>query len=244
MSQPTSAASNEALFDRAKGLGLPPGLILLSVSAAILLAVGAWMVFFYAPLEKEMGFIQKIFYFHVPSAWIMLLSAPLMAYGSIAYLIQRKDKYDHLSDAGVELAILFGMLVLITGPLWGRKAWGVYWVWDVRLTSSLVMVLTLVACKIVRGYAGPNAKQIAAGLSILAVLNATFVYFSVDLWKGTHPPKLVQTLEPQMKQTFWTCVLAFHLAWGALLWMRLRMARLRTALDRLHMQVTEAGLDD
>ena len=87
-------------------------------------------------------------------------------------------------------------------------------------------------------------KQIAAGLALLAVLNATFVYFSVDLWKGTHPPKLIQTLEPQMKQTFWPSVLAFHLAWGAMLGARLRMGKLRSALDRLHMQATEAGLDD
>jgi len=235
---------NQALFDDSKGMRTPPLLMALAASAAVLIAVGAWMAFFYAPLEKEMGFVQKIFYFHVPTAWIMLNSAPLMAVGSVAYLITKKDKFDRLSDAGVELAILFGVLTVITGPLWGRKAWGVYWVWDVRLTSTLVMILTLIACKIVREFAGPNAKQIAAGLAVLAVLNALFVYFSVDLWKGTHPPKLVQTLEPRMKQTFWTCVLAFHLAWVALLWSRLRLAKLRTGLDRLHMMATEAGIDD
>jgi heme exporter protein C len=240
----TSAALNTSLFDNPKGLRTPPMLVALASTAAILMAVATWMVFFYAPLEKEMGFVQKIFYFHVPSAWIMLNSAPLMAVGSIAYLISKKDMFDRLSDAGVELAVVFGVLTLISGPLWGRKAWGVYWVWDVRLTSTLIMVLTLVACKIVRGFAGPNAKQIAAGLAVLAVVNALFVYFAVDLWKGTHPPKLVQTLEPRMKQTFWTCVLAFHLAWGALLWARLRMGKLRTGLDRLHMQATEAGIDD
>ncbi len=240
----TSAALNISLFDTAKGLRTPPLLVALASAAAIMMAVAVWMVFFYAPLEKEMGFVQKIFYFHVPSAWIMLNSAPLMAVGSIAYLISKKDKFDRLSDAGVELAVVFGVLTVISGPLWGRKAWGVYWVWDVRLTSTLIMILTLVACKIVRGFAGPNAKQIAAGLAVLAVVNALFVYFAVDLWKGTHPPKLVQTLEPRMKQTFWTCVLAFHLAWGALLWARLRMGKLRTGLDRLHMQATEAGIDD
>jgi heme exporter protein C len=225
-------------------MGTPPALVALSALSATLFAVVIWMIFFHAPTEKVMGFVQKIFYFHVPAAWMMLWSAPMMAFGSIAYLATRKDRWDRLSDAGVELATLFGALVLISGPLWGRKAWGVYWVWDVRLTSSLVLVLTLVACKIVRAYAGPSAKQIAAGLSILAVLNALFVWVSVDLWRGTHPPKLVATLAPEMKQTFWASVLAFHLAYAAMLWTRLRMGRLRTALERLQASASEAGLDD
>lgn len=232
------------LFDSKKGLTTPPMLLLLSLAAAGVIASAAWMVFFYAPIEREMGFVQKIFYFHVPSAWLMLWSAPLMAVGSIAYLVTKKDKWDRLSDAGVELAVLFGGLVMITGPLWGRKAWGAYWVWDVRLTSTLVLVLTLVACKIVRGYAGASAKQIAAGLSILAVINALFVWVSVDLWQGSHPPKLVQTLSAEMRSTFWLSVLGFHLAYGALLWSRLRMGKLRTALDRLQMKAVEAGYDD
>lgn len=213
--------------------GVPIGLAVLSVAAAITLFIGAYMAFFYAPTERVMGFIQKIFYFHVPAAWMMLLAAPLMAIGAIGYLVTRKNGWDRVADAAVELAILFGVLVLVTGPLWGRKAWGVYWVWDARLTSTLVLVLTLVACKIVRHYAGPSAKQVAAGLSVLAVLNGWFVWKAVDIWRGTHPEKLVDTLEPRMKLTFWICVLAFHLAFGALLWSRIRLAALEDAVDDL-----------
>ncbi len=232
------------LFDRDRAVGTPVGLIVLSVLAVALLFVGASMAFFYAPTEKVMGYVQKIFYFHVPAAWAMLLSAPLLAVGSIAYLATRRDRYDRLADAGVELALLFGAMVLISGPLWGRKAWGVYWVWDVRLTSTLVMVLTLVACKIVRSYAGPQSKTISAGLSALAVVNAIFVWFAVDLWSGTHPPKLVQQLDPRMGQTLWVCVLAFTLTYAALLWARLRLGLLDTAVERLHMKAAEAGVDD
>lgn len=213
--------------------GIPIGLAALSIAAAVTLFIGAYMAFFYAPTERVMGFIQKIFYFHVPAAWMMLLAAPLMAVGAIGYLITRKNGWDRVSDAAVELAILFGILVLVTGPLWGRKAWGVYWVWDARLTSTLVLVLTLIACKIVRSYAGPSAKQVAAGLSVLAVLNGWFVWKAVDIWRGTHPEKLVDTLEPRMKLTFWICVLAFHLAFGALLWSRIRLAALEDALADL-----------
>ena len=233
------------LFDDPRGLKTPSLLVALAIAAAITMALGAWMGFVYAPTEAKMGFVQKIFYFHVPSAWMMLLSAPLMAVASIAYLVTRSDRWDRLGDAAVELAILFGILTLITGPLWGRKAWGTYWVWDVRLTTSLILVLTLVACKIVRTYAGPNAKQIFAGLSVLAVANAIFVWKSVDIWKGTHPEKLTikGAMHPDMYDAFWVCVLAFHLTYGALLWSRLRMGRLRSGLDRLHMKAVEAGVE-
>lgn len=221
----------------------PLGLWVLGGLALVALLVGAGMAFGYAPTESKMGFVQKIFYFHVPAAWAMLLSAPLLALGSIAYLATRKDVFDRIADAGVELAILFGFMVLVSGPLWGRKAWGVYWVWDVRLTSTLVMVLTLVACKIVRSYAGPQAKTISAGLSLLAVVNAVFVWYAVDVWAGTHPPKLVQSLEPRMYRTLWVCVGAFTTAYGALLWERLRVGKLASSLEALQMRATEAGLE-
>lgn len=239
--------AKEELFDTSKGLPVPWALVGLSVLVGVLFPICIALVFFYAPLEKEMGYVQKIFYFHVPAAWIMLISAPVMAYSSIAYLWRRTDKWDRLNDAAVELAILFGVLVLISGPLWGRKAWGVYWVWDVRLTSSLVLVLTLVACKIVRAYAGPAAKQISAGLSVLAVFNAVFVYVSVDIWRGTHPEKVVNKsggLAPGMRLAFWLCVLTFILGYVVMLWTRVRAGKLRTALDRLRMKAIEAGLED
>lgn len=239
----SASSDTHELFDGKKPVRFSPYLTILSIIAAGLLMLGAWMAFYYAPEERVMGYVQKIFYFHVPAAWAMLLSAPLLAVGAIAYLITRRDGWDRLADAGVELAILFGIMVIISGPLWARKAWGVYWVWDVRLTSTLVMVLTLVACKIVRGYAGPQAKTISAGLSILALLNAIFVWYAVDLWSGSHPPKLVQKLEPRMFQTLWVCVSGFTVTYFTLVWARLRIGKLETAVERLHMNATEAGLD-
>ncbi len=219
--------------------------MVLSILAALGMAFGAWMGFVYAPTELKMGFVQKIFYFHVPSAWLMLLSAPLMAIAAIAYLVTRLDFFDRLSDAAVELAILFGLLALITGPLWGRKAWGAYWVWDVRLTSSLIMVMTLVACKIVRTTAGAAAKQISAGLAILAVLNAIFVWKSVDIWRGTHPPKLIVSgrMHGDMYDALWVCTIAFCVVYGVLLWTRLRLGKLRTGLERLQMRAAELGVE-
>ena len=220
-------------------------LVVVAMLAAVLLAYSLHQIFFFAPVEKIMGLVQKIFYFHVPAAWMMLLSTPLMAVGAIGYLTTRKDRFDDVADAAVELAILFGTLVLITGPLWGRKAWGVYWVWDVRLTSSMVLVLTLVACKIVRGYSGAASKQIAAGLSVLAVLNSIFVYVSVDIWRGTHPEKIVTkgNLAPEMKRVFWISVLAFHFLYAALFWARLRLKKRQNRVAEMRMEAVERGVE-
>lgn len=232
------------VFDDPGPLRTPPLLVALSLITGCLMATCAYLAFFYAPLEAKMGFVQKIFYFHVPSAWNMFLGVTLAAVGSVGFLIRRTDRWDRLGDAATELAIVFGALVLISGPLWGRKAWGAFWVWDVRLTSSLVLILTMVAAKIVRGYAGASAKQIAAGLTIFAVVDSAFVYYSVDIWRGTHPPKLIGSLDPQMKLVFWLSVFTFLLGFTCLLWVRLRMGKLKTAVERLHMLSTEAGLDD
>ncbi|MCK6549485.1 cytochrome c biogenesis protein [Myxococcota bacterium] len=222
----------------------PPLLIALTVVAAVMIVAAVWMTFFYAPVERVMGFIQKIFYFHVPAAWNMMMSVVIMAVASVGYLVKKTDAWDRVSDAAVELAMIFGIMVLLSGPLWGRKAWGVYWVWDVRLTSTLILVLTLVAVKIVREYAGPNAKQIAAGLAVFAVLDTVFVYFCVKFWRTTHPPQVTGSLDPAMKQTLYFCALTFVVVYVCMLWARLRMGKLRTGLDRLHMQATEAGFDD
>ncbi len=239
-----SQASPQVRSDEERPLGSGPVLSTFAVLVGLMFVAAAYMVFFHAPTEKVMGFVQKIFYFHVPSAWNMFLGVGVAAVGSVMYLVKRTDKWDRIGDAGVELAVLFGAMVLISGPLWGRKAWGAFWVWDVRLTSSLVLVLTLVACKMVRGYAGAEAKKIAAGLAVFAVINSAFVYYSVDIWRGTHPPKLVATLAPAMKQTFWFSTLTFLIAFFVLLTLRLRTGRLQSALDRLHLRLTESGLDD
>jgi heme exporter protein C len=177
----------------------------------------------------------------------MMLATGIMGVASIGYLIKKTDGWDRVSDAAVELAIVFGVMVLISGPLWGRKAWGVYWVWDVRLTSTLILVLTLIACKIVRSYAGAASKQISAGLAIFALLDTVFVYFCVMFWRTTHPQQVTTgggKLDPLMRETLFFCAFTFLVIGACMLWARLRMGRLRTGLDRLYMRATEAGLND
>jgi heme exporter protein C len=236
----------ESVFDEKRMLKLPPFLVALAILAAIMFSRAVWMIFFFAPIEREMGFVQKIFYFHVPAAWTMFISVAVMAVASVGFLVKKTDRWDRLSDASVELAILFGAMVVISGPLWGRKAWGVFWVWDVRLTSTLILVLTLVAAKIVRAYAGASSRQIAAALAIFAVLDSVFVYVCVQFWSTTHPPQVTTSgkLESRMASTLFFSALTFLVAYLSMLWARLRLGKLQSGLDGLHMRATEAGIFD
>ena len=134
--------------------------------SAVLLVATIQVVFLKAPIEARMGIVQKIFYFHVPSAYAMYLGATACFGGSVAYLLRPTDVRDAIARAGAEAAIVFGAVVLVTGPLWGAKAWGVYWTWDPRLTTALLSWLIYVSYTVLRSFSGdgPGERRIAAAL--------------------------------------------------------------------------------
>src|SRR4051812_4677808 len=116
-----------------------------------------------APHESAMGGIQKIFYYHVP-AWMAMYSAiAVCSVASAIYLFQSKPAADRYAVSSAEIAVLFGLMGLVTGPLWGRKAWGVWWQWDARLTSALLMEMTFISGILVRKYGGPGSGKPPAG---------------------------------------------------------------------------------
>jgi len=211
------------------------------ILAAALLCLGTWLAFFHAPVEVKMGFVQKIFYFHVPVAWVFFLAVTLNAGASIAYLVTKKDGADRAARGAAELAVVFGIMVLVTGPLWGWKAWGRPWVWDVRLTSSLLLWLVLVAYLVVRAYGGSGARNLSAGLAIFAVLQVPLIYYSVDLWRGTHPPRLVSKggLDSEMATALFVCTFAFLFVFALLYAVRLAVGRQEGRLDELHLHIED-----
>ena len=133
---------------------------------AVLAGLAAYGIFFVAPEDGDQGIIQKIFYFHVPAAMMMFLSAFICGTSSAVYLFRGRTAADRVAAAAGELAVVFGMIVLVTGPLWARKAWGVWWQWDARLTSSLLLWMIFVAYLLVRKYGGPGAEKLAAGMAV------------------------------------------------------------------------------
>jgi heme exporter protein C len=130
----------------------------------------------------------------------------------------------------------------VTGPLWGRKAWGVWWQWDAKLTMALLVELTLVGYVVVRKYGGPGAEKLAAALSIFAMFNVPFVYWSVNIWRTIHPmTSVVPTLPSAMGGPFWFSVSAFMLLFALLLTMRVRLEHQRAALDDLYLSVEDGA---
>ncbi len=193
-----------------------------------------------APYEATMGLVQKIFYYHVPSAMVMFISAFVCGIASISFLFGKRASADHLAAAAGELTVVFGLIVLVTGPMWARKAWGVWWEWDARLTSSLLLELIFVAYLLVRKYGGPGSEKLAAAMALFGMANVPFVYVSVNLWRTLHPKTTVaMSLPPGMKAPFWFCVLAFMLLYIALLSIRTTYGRQRADLERAYLELEE-----
>jgi heme exporter protein C len=194
-----------------------------------------------APREQVMGLVQKIFYFHVPCAWLLLLSTLVCAGGSMAYLFGGSERGDRAALASAELGVLFGLCVLVSGPLWAKAAWGVYWQWEARLTSSLLLWLMLVAYVLARRYGGSSARKLAAALALFAAIDIPLVYFSVRFFRSIHPSNtVVQTLGPGMRGAFWMSLLAFTVLWGILFSARLATEAAQAELVDLEILLDQA----
>lgn len=194
-----------------------------------------------APYESTMGLIQRIFYYHVPSAIVMFGSAFVCGIASAIYLAKRSPKADRVAIAGAELVVLFGIIVLVTGPLWARKAWGVWWDWgDVRLVTSLVLWLIFVAYMMLRRFAGPGSDVLAAAVGVFGMANVPFVYWSVNVWRTLHPKTtVVRSLAPEMRIPFYWCFAAFVCLYVALLLLRIRLEKSRNELEAVYAEIED-----
>ena len=211
----------------------------LSVVVAGMLAYAPIMIA-NAPYESTMGLVQKIFYFHAPSGIVMFLSAFVCGIASAVFLFGRRPSADRIALAAAELTVLFGMIVLISGPLWARKAWGVWWDWDARLTSSLILWLIFTAYLLLRRYGGPGSDRLAAGVAVFGMANVPFVYWSVNVWRTLHPKTtVVPSLQPGMREPFWFCVAALLGLYVLMLVARTRLEQRRGELDALYLSLEE-----
>ena len=191
-----------------------------------------------APYESTMGLVQKIFYVHLPSAWMFLLGAIVCGVASVRFLVRGDLRHDRLAWAAAELVVLFGIVTLVTGPLWARKAWGVWWQWDVRLTSSLMGWMVSVAYLLLRKYGGPGSDKLAAGLALFGMANVPFIYISVNYWRTIHPmTSVVPTLPTSFGLPLWFSAVTFSLLFVLLLRARVRLEEHRARLDALYLAV-------
>lgn len=198
----------------------------LGIFIFILVCLSLWMVFQYAPTEKVMGPIQKIFYYHAPSAMASFLAFFIVFVASIVYLSTKNLLWDHIAKSAAEVGVLFCTIVLITGPIWGKKAWGTWWTWEARLTTTLVLWLIYVAYLLIRGYAEDReqAARYSSVLGIAGFLDVPIIYFSVKWWRGQHPLVFGQSeepsLTPEMLLTFFFCLATIMILSLFLIWIR------------------------
>jgi heme exporter protein C len=197
-----------------------------------------------APYESTMGLIQKIFYFHVPSWMAMYAAITVCGVSSAIYLFRSRPAADRYAVSAGELAVLFGLMGLITGPLWGRKAWGVWWQWDARLTSALLMEMIFVAYLLVRKFGGPGSEKLAAATALFGTATAPFVYKSVDIWRTVHPktsvvPLLAAGSMPGSGMPFALSSIAFVLLFVVLLTLRVNLAERQAALDEMYLALED-----
>jgi heme exporter protein C len=212
-------------------------LLLLAATLAIPAAIR--MAFVLAPTEGKMGVVQRIFYFHVPSAEMAFLGVGLSALFSVLYLYGRRRLVDVMAEAAAELGCLFCTIVLVTGPIWARPIWGVWWTGEVRLTSTLVLWLILVGYLLLRASAADReqAARWGAIAAIVGALDMPIIYKSVEWWRGLHPKVLKISggggLDPVMGQALLVSSLAFLLLFAVLFMARVRVGLLEDEAESL-----------
>ncbi len=192
-----------------------------------------------APYESTMRLVQKIFYYHLPAWMALSVTVTICTISSAVYLFTGSEKADRLAVAAAEVTVVFGLFGLVSGSLWGRKAWGVWWQWDARLTMAFLLELIFFGYLLVRTYGGPGAEKLAAAMGIFGGATAPFVYKSVDWWRTVHPKTSVMTTlgetSPEMWYVVWFCAVTILLFTVLLLMARVRLEEQRAALDRLYL---------
>lgn len=224
---PAGVASASVGARRRDGGALLVALTCIATTAALL------MIVFYAPMDRVQGVVQRVFYFHVPMAWVSYLAFFVVLIASAMYLWRRDLKWDALARASVEIGVLFTTLVLVTGSLWAKPIWNTWWTWDARLTSTLVLWFIYVAYLMLRAYTPDleRGARFGAILGIVGFIDIPIIHFSVTWWRTLHPEPLVLRASPQlpgeMIVTLVVALLAATLLYATLLVYRTRLERLR-----------------
>lgn len=213
---------------------------LATAAVAGLIGLAGYEALFVAPTERTMGLIQRIFYFHVPSAWTGFVAFFLVFVVSIAYLFRRRPQWDWLAVSAAEVGVACFTVVLVTGPIWAKPVWGIWWTWDARLTSTFVLWVLYVSYLLLRSLVGDPERRamVSAVFGIFAFLDVPLVYLSIWFWRTQHPQPVIGGggLDKRMWPVFLIC-------WAALLALMALLVRQRYRLEALRHEVQELTID-
>src|SRR6266851_3946939 len=209
---------------------------ILAMLTALMLVYALYQALVVAPTERTMGDVQRIFYYHVPSAWTAFLLFFVNLVASVGYLVKRNPKVDALAMVSAEVGVVFCTVVLVTGPIWARPVWGIWWTWDVRLTSTLVLWLIYISYLMLRRFSTSGQTPVlAAALAIFGALDVPLVYFSIWIFRTQHPKPVIGgggSIDPRMLH-----VLLIN--WLAFLCFAVLICRSRYRLEILQREVEE-----
>lgn len=220
----------------------------LDVATALALIAALGAIFVASPAERVQGDVFRIFYVHIALAWLAYLAFAIVFGASIAYLWRRRTGADDLARASAEIGMLCTTLVLVTGSLWGRAVWGVWWTWDARLTTTLVLWFLYAGYLMVRSAIGDPARaaRVAAVVGVVGFVDVPIVQLSVTWWRTLHPPPTIGragALPPEMLAVVVIALVAFTLLFGRLLVLRRDVLRaeavLRDLVERAREQMEE-----
>lgn len=234
--------------------GMPALAPWLGVATLVLMVASLFMVFEYVPTEAEQGIVQRIFYFHVPCAWVAFAAFGLVAISGVFYLWLGDQIWDDLGYASAEIGMVFCTLVLITGSLWAKPIWGAWWTWDSRLTTTFILWLLYGGYLMLRAMADdtPEVARFGAVVGIVAALDVPVIIVSVRLWRTIHPAVLVTRQgghgleDPRMVATLLVATVAFTVMFAWLLMLRFAQLRLRARMKELRrkLALAEASAGD
>ena len=227
----------------------PLTLKILDVIALILLLVAAYLALVFAPTEKVMGDVQRVFYFHIGTAWVALLGFFFTAGLSVVYLITKNLKWDTIQVAAVEVSLVFFLITIILGSIWARPAWNTWWTWDPRLTTAAVTELIYIAYFMLRqGIDDPNKRaRFGAVYALIGGLSAPITFLAIRLFRTIHPVVIAGSnsaaegsfsMTPDMLKTFFFALFAFTVIFIDLFWNRIRLGNLQDKVEQMKMQVT------
>src|SRR5438874_4212321 len=221
------------------------GFSILAIVTAVLLSYALYAALVIAPTERTMGDVQRIFYYHVPSAWTAFLLFIINFVASLAYLIRRNIKADILAQVSAEVGLVFCTVVLVTGPIWARPVWGIWWTWDLRLTLTLLLWLSYVRYLVLRRFSTSGQTPVlAAALSVFGALDVPLVYFSIWIFRTQHPQPVIGgggSIDPRMMHVLLINWFAFLWLAALLCWSRYRLEYMRRELEET--QALEALLE-
>jgi heme exporter protein C len=227
----------------------PRLLTILDIVTLVLFCIAVLMVFFYAPLERVMGQVQRVFYFHVATAWVGMLGFGMAFIAGVAYLITSKRQWDIVGLAAVEISLVFFFIAIVTGSIWARPIWNTWWTWDVRLTTAAIVELVYAAYLMLRqGLDDPDKRaRFGAVYAVVAFISVPLTFFSIRIFDRTIHPVVIGSndpgamgkfdMTPPMLQTFLFSLLVFSVLFVVLLWHRIRLGNLAETVEQRKLQI-------